>query len=81
MLKTMESKRVGHNLATKQQQQQQSVQLHVDGEDSCSESQILGHLGRCNINTIRAGVWVCSQLSCLHLEQCLVLQSCSLYIE
>ena len=78
MLKTMESKKVGHNLAT---EQQQSVQLYVDGEGSCSESQILGHLGRCNINTIRAGIWICSQLSCLHLQPCLALQSCSLYIE
>ena len=33
MLKTMESKKVGHNLAT--DQQQRSVQLHVDGEGSC----------------------------------------------
>ena len=57
MLKTMESERVGHSLAT--EQQQRSVQLHVDGESGCSESQILGHLGRCNINAIRTGIWIC----------------------
>lgn len=65
---------------TKAERMSLGIQLHMDGEDGCNESQVTGHLGRRNINAMRAGSLFCSLLSCLHPQQCLAPRSCSLHV-
>lgn len=58
------------------------VQRHMQGkEESCEESQVVGRLGKGNVNAMTTGTWFCSLLSPSHLEQDLAPEErCSLHM-